>query len=475
MGSPGDFKKFGRERGLTQPVEARLEHYREFHGARSPETKSQQAARCMGCGIPYCHQGCPLGNVIPDFNEAMDSGRWEEAWRVLDSTNNFPEFTGRICPAPCEAACTLAINDAPVTIEDNERDIAETAFDNGWVTPRVPRRATGRSVAVVGSGPAGLAAAQQLARAGHRVHLYEKADRAGGLLRYGIPDFKLEKSVIDRRLEQLLAEGVVLHTGVHVGQTLPWTQLHDEHDAVLVAIGAERARDLDVEGRDLAGVHFAMDYLTRSNRAVAGDHVADPISAQGRHVLILGGGDTGSDCLGTALRQRAESVHQLELFAAPPESRTDDNPWPRWPVILRTSSSQAEGGEREWGWMTTRLSGEGGVLKQLHAVPVDPTLTPTGPERTWSCDLLMLAMGFLGPLTEGLVEQLGLGLTDRGILATDGSYRATEPGIYVAGDARRGASLVVWAISEGREAARVIDADLCGVERLPSRGRDRPF
>lgn len=475
MAIPPGFKRFGRVRGTQAPVDERLGHWGEFVEDRTDEARRQQGARCMGCGIPFCHQGCPLGNVIPDFNESIGEDRWEHAWRILDSTNNFPEFTGRICPAPCEAACTLSINDTPVTIEDNERDIAEMAFAEGWVVPRAPRKRTGHSVAVVGSGPAGLAASQQLARAGHRVVLLEKSDRVGGLLRYGIPDFKLEKRVIDRRLTQLVAEGVEIRTGVDVGASPRWDELVAEHDAVLVATGAARPRDLEVEGRDLDGVHLALDYLTRSNRTVAGDGVPDPILATGRHVIVLGGGDTGSDCLGTALRQGAASVLQAELFPAPPSAPTAASSWPRWPAILRTSSSQAEGGERVWGWMTTRLSGDGGVLQHLHAVPVGADLKPTGPERVFPCDLLLLAMGFLGPSTERLVDQLGLALTDRGAPRTDGAYRSTVPGVYVAGDAHRGASLVVWAISEGREAARVIDADLCGELRLPTRGRERSW
>ncbi|MCB9663732.1 MAG: glutamate synthase subunit beta [Alphaproteobacteria bacterium] len=481
MGKPTGFKEWHREGAERRPVSERLDDYRELYKERPAAVRVQQGGRCMDCGVPFCHQGCPLGNLIPDFNDDAYEGDWKRAFTTLSSTNNFPEFTGRLCPAPCEAACVLAINDKPVTIEQIELEIVEEAWSNGWVTPRVPRadQRTGKTVAVVGSGPAGLAAAQQLARAGHEVTVFERDDRVGGLLRYGIPDFKMEKHVIDRRLAQLEAEGVRFRTKVHVGEDLSWAELRDTHDAVVVAIGAQRARDLQVDGRQLDGVVFAMDFLTQQNRRVAGDLVPDPISAEGRHVIILGGGDTGSDCLGTSHRQGAASVRQIELFPEPPEARAKGNPWPQWPLVFRTSSSQEEGGDRDYALMTTRLEGDAdGRISKLHAVHVeivDGRPVPVeGSEVVYDCDLLVLAMGFVSPITEALVAQLGVELDRRGNVATT-DFQTSVPGVFAAGDAQRGASLIVWAISDGRECARAVDAALVGHARLPTRGRHLAF
>jgi glutamate synthase (NADPH/NADH) small chain len=479
VGDDRGYLKAKRKGASKQAVDERLQHFREFYEERDPEVRKAQGGRCMDCGVPFCHQGCPLGNNIPDFNDAVYRGRWAEAFRVLSSTNNFPEFTGRLCPAPCEAACVLSINDDPVTIEQIEREIVEEAFSAGLVVPQPARVRSGKKVAVVGSGPAGLAAAQQLARAGHEVTVYERDDRAGGLLRYGIPDFKMEKWVIDRRLEQLAGEGVTVRCGVDVGHDVTWAELREQHDAVLVAIGAGKPRDLQVPGRELGGVTFAMPYLTQQNKRVAGDLVADPIDARGKHVIVLGGGDTGSDCVGTAHRQGAASVRQIELFPAPPTKRTDDNPWPQWPLVFRTSTSQEEGGERDFALMTTRLEGDAdGRIVRLHAVQVEirggqPVPVPGG-EVVFPCDLLVLAMGFVSPVTDALAAQLGVAIDRRGSVATDG-FRTSVPGVYAAGDAQRGASLIVWAISDGREAARRIDADLTGQARLPTRGQHLAF
>jgi glutamate synthase (NADPH/NADH) small chain len=438
----------------------------------------------MDCGVPFCHQGCPLGNLIPDWNDLVWRDRWQGAYRALSETNNFPEFTGRLCPAPCEAACVLAIDGDAVTIEQTEREIIERAFEEGWVTARPPPRRTGKHVAVVGSGPAGLAAAAQLNQAGHKVSVYERADRIGGLLRYGIPDFKMEKAVLDRRLALMEAEGIGFRTGVDVGRSPSWSELHAAHDAVVLALGARRPRELAVPGRELSGVVQAMDYLEEQNRRVAGLLEEEPkLDVRGQRVIILGGGDTGSDCLGTALRQGAAEVRQIELLPAPTQLRPQDNPWPQWPLIFRTSSSQEEGGERGFALLTKRLSGRDGKLTALHAVRVEPgvdasgkpTLLERGDELTFEVDRLILALGFLGPELGGLSEALGVALDGRGNVRTTG-LRTTAPGIYAAGDASRGASLIVWAIAEGREAARAVDADLSGVESpLPTRGRDTPF
>ncbi len=481
MGKDTGFKEHRREGAPKRPVSERVGDFREFVLPRSLPVIQAQGGRCMDCGVPFCHQGCPLGNPIPDFDDLVYRDRWHEAFLALDGTNNFPEFTGRLCPAPCEAACVLSINDDPVTIEQIELEIAERAFAEGWVTPRASRARSGHSVAVVGSGPAGLAAAQQLARAGHAVTVYERDDRLGGLLRYGIPDFKMEKHVIDRRLRQLEAEGVQFVTGADVGRAPRWDALRAEHDALLLAIGARRPRDLEVPGRVLEGVHLAMDYLEQQNRVVAGDTL-DPaarIHAEGKHVIILGGGDTGSDCLGTALRQGARSVRQIELLPRPPESRDGGNPWPQWPNVFRVSSSQQEGGERGFALMTTALEGDGRV-QRLRARQVDLVdgrlVMLEAPEVVYDCDLLLLAMGFVGPETDALTAQLGVELDGRGNVKVDRDLATSVPGVYAAGDAARGASLIVWAISEGREAARAIDAHLrSGRAALPTRGGDSAF
>jgi glutamate synthase (NADPH/NADH) small chain len=439
----------------------------------------------MDCGIPFCNQGCPLGNIIPDFNDLVFRDKWEDALARLHSTNNFPEFTGMVCPAPCEQACVLGINQDPVTIKQVEWEIIRRGWNEGWVRPVRPERRSGRSVAVVGSGPAGLAAAQQLTRAGHTVTVFEKADRIGGLLRYGIPDFKLEKWVIDRRLEQLREEGVSFQPGVHVGADYSVTDLRKNFDAILLCIGAEAPRDLEVPGRELAGVHFAMDFLPQQNRRVAGDNVpaSEEILAAGKHVVILGGGDTGSDCIGTSNRQGARSVTSIELLPRPPEGRHASEPWPSAKrYYFHVSSSHAEGGERSYAMMTTRLSGRGGRVEKLHGVrvefdrdrlsrPIPQSMREVaGSEFELPADLVLLAMGFVHPVHTGLVEGLGLALDPRGNVRADTQAFATsEPGVFAAGDCRRGQSLVVWAQWEGREAARAVDAYLIGSSRLQMR------
>ena len=488
MGKPTGFMEWERQLPEKRDAGERLGDYRELYLEQPAETTREQAGRCMDCGVPFCQQGCPLGNLIPDWNDLVFRDRWQDAYKALSSTNNFPEFTGRLCPAPCEAACTLSVNIQPVTIEQIEREIIERAYSEGWVQPQVARARTGRSVGVVGSGPAGMAAAQQLARAGHDVVLYEKSDRIGGLLRYGIPDFKMEKWVIDRRMEQMTAEGVRFETGVDAGGAVSWKELRDRHDALVIAIGAGQPRDLDVPGRDLAGVHFALEFLEQQNREVAGDSdTPDRVRATGRHVVVLGGGDTGSDCVGTSLRHGAASVTQIELMPAPPSAREADNPWPQWPLIYRTSTSHEEGGTREFALMTERLVGDdAGRVKELHAVRVELArgdngalrIVPNTSERVViPCDLLVLAMGYTGiAAAASLREQLGVDVTRRDTVAADRRFRTNVPGVYVAGDAYRGASLIVWAISDGREAARTVDADLIGGrERLPTRGIHQPF
>jgi glutamate synthase (NADPH/NADH) small chain len=486
MGKPTGFMEWARTSAPKRDKGERLKDSREFVQPLSPDEAKRQAGRCMDCGVPFCQQGCPLGNPIPDFNEAVYRGRWKAAFLALSSTNTFPEFTGRLCPAPCEAACVLSIDQDAVAIEQLEKEIAERAFAEGWVQPRPPVKRTGRRVAVVGSGPAGLAAAAQLNQAGHSVTVYERDDRLGGLLRYGIPDFKMEKGVLDRRLALMEAEGVVFRTGVDVGRQPGFRALREQHDAVLLAMGARKPRELEVPGRELAGVLQAMDYLEHQNRVIAGLATLEPrLDAAGRRVLILGGGDTGSDCLGTALRQGARSVTQVELLPAPPRARATDNPWPRWPVVFRTSSSQEEGGAREFGLLTKRLSGSEGRLQALHAVKVELQREGGGPPRlvelpgselTHEVDLLILAMGFTGPETTRLQEELGVRLTPRGAVQVDSRFATSVDGVFCAGDASRGASLVVWAISDGREAARAIDAWLSGAATaLPTRGRDASF
>lgn len=486
MGKPTGFTEWSRVPAHKREKNERLGDFREFTLPLAPDEAKRQAGRCMDCGVPFCHQGCPLGNLIPDFNEAVFRGRWREAYDILSRTNTFPEMTGRLCPAPCEAACVLAIDGDAVTIEQMEKEISDRAFAEGWVKPRPPSRRTGFTVGVVGSGPAGLAAAAQLNSAGHSVTVYERDSRAGGLLRLGIPDFKLEKSVVDRRLALMEAEGVVFRTGVDVGGAVSFRELRGRHDALLLAMGARRARELEVPGRELSGVVQAMEYLEHQNRLVAGLGEKQPhLDAAGKRVVILGGGDTGSDCLGTALRQGAKSVQQIELFPAPPSLRASDNPWPRWPLIFRTSSSQEEGGERAFALMTKHLTGTNGKLEKLHAVKVEvqrsvggaPRLVEVpGSETTLEVDLLVLAMGFTGPETTGLVDDLGVALSPRGTVQVDARFATSADGVYCAGDASRGASLIVWALSDGREAARSIDAYLSGgVSVLSTRGADSPF
>jgi glutamate synthase (NADPH/NADH) small chain len=470
MGKVTGFKEYEREMPARRPVAERVndscEVYRPF-----PQDKVRvQAARCMDCGVPFCHTGCPVNNIIPDWNDLVYRDRWKEAIRVLHSTNNFPEFTGRICPAPCEASCVLGINTPPVTIKVIEKTVIERAFQEGWIRPEPPVKRTGKRVAIVGSGPSGLAAAQQLNRAGHWVTVFEKADRIGGLLRYGIPDFKLEKHVLDRRLEQMEQEGVKFQARAHVGRNVPAEDLRKDFDVILLAGGAENPRDLKVPGRELQGIHFAMEYLPQQNRRVAGDALPEGIVATGKRVVIIGGGDTGADCLGTAHRQKAKSVLQFEIMPMPPLERSPSTPWPLWPLQLRTESAHEEGGIREWSSTTTRFSGdENGHVKQLHAVRVGPPpkFEPIpGTEFTLDADLVLLAMGFTGPVKDGMLEQLGVKLDGRGNVATDENCMTSEPSVFAAGDMRRGQSLVVWAISEGRRAARGIDKYLMGSTRL---------
>jgi glutamate synthase (NADPH/NADH) small chain len=463
-----------KRRSVRERVHDWLEVYEEF-----PEDRlRRQAARCMDCGIPFCHQGCPVGNVIPDWNDLVYRDRWREAIERLHATNNFPEFTGRLCPAPCEAACVLGINNDPVTIKQVEYELIERAWKEGWVKPQPPETRTGKSVAVVGSGPAGLAVAQQLARVGHAVTVFERADRIGGLLRYGIPDFKMEKRFIDRRLAQMEAEGVAFRPGVNAGHDVTGDELLANFDAICLAGGATLPRNLDVPGRELRGVHFAMDYLTPQNRRNAGDNLpADPsLDAKGKRVIILGGGDTGADCLGTAHRQGAREVLQFELLPKPPLGRTEAMPWPSYPMIYRVSAAHEEGGVRDYSILTRRLSGENGVLRKLHGVRLEWVSEDgrqvmrdvPGSDFEEEVDLLLLAMGFLGPERGGLLEQLAVELDARGNVAANEEKMTSIPGVFTAGDMTRGQSLIVWAIAEGRQAARGIDRYLMGETTLPA-------
>lgn len=466
MGKDTGFLEYTRELAPRRPVTQRVNDWFEIYLDFPEEKLRTQGARCMDCGVPFCQTGCPVNNLIPDWNDLIYRGRWKEAVRQLHATNNFPEFTGRICPAPCEASCVLGINQPPVTIKQIEKNIVERGFREGWIHPEPPKIRTGKKVAIVGSGPAGLAAAQQLCRAGHTIVVYEKSDRIGGLLRYGIPQFKLEKQILDRRLEQMSGEGVEFVTGAEVGKNIAAEDLRNEFDAILLAGGAEHPRDLNVPGRELKGIHFAMDFLTQQNRRCQGDSIdqESEITAAGKHVVIIGGGDTGADCLGTCHRQKPVSVHQFEIMPRPPEERSPLTPWPQWPLQLRTEGAHEEGGLRDWSIATTRFTGSSSnQVQQLHAVRVGPppTFEPlAGAEFTMQADLVLIAMGFLGPVRNGLIEQLGVKLNSRGNVAAGQNYMSSVPGIFVAGDMRRGQSLVVWAIAEGRQAAAAVDTYL---------------
>jgi glutamate synthase (NADPH/NADH) small chain len=475
MAQPTGFLEHPRQLPTKRPVSERTKDYYEVEGIADPQITVKQATRCMDCGVPFCHQGCPLGNIIPEFNDAVYQGNWKLAYELLISTNNFPEFTGRICPAPCEAACVLGINKDPVAIEYIEKTIIEKAFELGYAVPRKPTSRTGKKIAIVGSGPAGLAAAAQLNQAGHHVAVYERADEIGGLLRYGIPDFKLDKQVLDRRLRLMEEEGIQFITNASVGITVPAEQLREEFDAIVLCGGATRPRDLPLPGRAIKGVHFAMDFLTQQNKRVAGKQVTteDEIWATGKQVIVIGGGDTGSDCVGTSVRHGAASVTQLEIMPKPPAHRTATMPWPNWPLILRTSTSHEEGCNRQWGILTKEFVAENGCLTGLRIVDVKPAAQGfeeiSGTERVLPCELALLAMGFTGP-EKNLAESLGLALDDRGNVLCK-RYQTSVAGVFAAGDMRRGQSLVVWAISEGREAARAVDEFLMGASVLEEKER----
>ena len=479
MGKPTGFIEIKRKKHPTRPVEERIHDWREVYLPYAVQDLRDQGARCMDCGIPFCHQGCPLGNLIPDWNDLVYRDHWHAAIDRLHATNNFPEFTGRLCPAPCEGACVLGINQDPVTIKAVEVSIIDRAFQEGWVTPQPPSIRSWKKVAVIGSGPAGLAAADQLNRVGHLVTVFEKSDRIGGLLRYGIPEFKMEKRVLDRRLELMEAEGVVFRGNTNVGADVTVERLRSDFDAVLLAAGAGAPRDLPVPGRELQGVHFAMEYLTLQNKRCEGDAIADEhfISAHGKHVIIIGGGDTGADCLGTAHRQGAKSVTQLELLPRPPQERAEDNPWPLWPNVFRVSTAHEEGGERLYSVSTQHFSGDAsGRVKALHAVKVEMVrkdgrmqfVPVSGSEFEIPADLVLLAMGFVGPERGPLVNELGITLTDRGNVWRDERWMTNVAGVFTAGDMQRGQSLIVWAIAEGRSAARGIDQYLMGESVLPA-------
>lgn len=471
MGKPTGFMEIAREDRASEPASDRIRDYKEFIIPLDDTALARQGARCMDCGIPFCHNGCPVNNIIPDWNDLVYRGEWREAAEVLHSTNNFPEFTGRICPAPCEAACTLNIDDSPVSIKTIECAIVDRAWREGWIRPQISAHKTRRKVAVVGSGPAGLACAQQLARAGHDVTVFERQNSMGGLLRYGIPDFKMEKLHIDRRISQMQAEGVSFRSNIEVGTDISAKALVDEYDAVVLTGGSEKSRDLPVPGRDLGGVHFAMEFLPQQNRRVANEPLGsnDPILAAGKHVVVIGGGDTGSDCIGTSIRQGALSVTQLEIMPKPPEKENKLLTWPLWPNKLRTSSSQEEGCDRQWSVATKSLTGENGQVQTLNGIRVDDKLQEVpGSEFELKADLVLLAMGFVHPVHEGMIEELGLDLDPRGNVDADTErYETSMEKVFAAGDMRRGQSLVVWAIREGRQAARAVDAFLMGESNLP--------
>jgi glutamate synthase (NADPH) small chain len=478
VGKTTGFLEIQRKKWPTRPVAERLRDWKEVYLPYPDAELQKQGARCMDCGVPFCHQGCPLGNLIPDWNDLVYKDRWRDAIERLHATNNFPEFTGRLCPAPCEGSCVLGINDDPVTIKAVEVSIIEHAFERGWVTAEMPATRTAKKVAVVGSGPAGLAAAEQLNRAGHSVIVFERADRVGGLLRYGIPEFKMEKRFLERRLALLQKQGVVFQTNAHVGVNVPVADLRREFDAIVLAGGACAPRDLPIPGRELGGIHFAMEYLTLQNKRCEGDAVPDDafITASGKHVVIIGGGDTGADCLGTVHRQGAASVHQFELLPRPPDTRAPDNPWPQWPNIFRVSSAHEEGGERVYAVSTRRFLGERGRVKRLEAVKVDMVreggridFRPVpGTEFALDADLVLLAMGFVGPEKPGMLTDLGVKLTERGTVWRDGQWMTSVPGVFACGDMQRGQSLIVWAIAEGRAAARGVDTFLMGRSDLPA-------
>jgi glutamate synthase (NADPH) small chain len=477
MGARTGFLEHTRHTAHKRPVAERIADYREVYLPLPLQVLRDQGARCMDCGVAFCHDGCPLGNLIPEWNDLVYRDDWKGAVERLHATNNFPEFTGRLCPAPCEPACVLAINDDPVAIKQIEQSIIDRAFDEGWIRAEPPAHRTGRRVAVVGSGPAGLAAAQQLNRAGHRVTVFERSDRVGGLLRYGIPDFKMEKWVLDRRIDLLEAEGITFETGYDIGRDVQAEQLRERFDAVVLAVGADRPRDMDVPGRGLDGIHFAMDYLVQQNRRVAGDRVnATPeITARGRKVIIIGGGDTGADCLGNVIREQCSEVQQLYIYAQPPDTRPEGNPWPQWPLILRTYPAHDEGGSREFGLMVTSFEGEHGAVQCVRAARVEAvresgrrTFVPLpGDDTHLDADLVLIAIGYEGPARSALLDGLSVPFDSSGNVAVDEAFACATPGVFAAGDAVRGASLIVWAIADGRAAARSCDAYLTGAVRLP--------